>query len=245
MKAWLQLSSDPLSLGNSLRCAFRSFTRGLLMILYGFIFQLLGQLMVFVAIVCIWQDVDERIGQKVFTAARFGNAIGIALTLYGRRRCLEYSPPIRGRWLLVAAIILDAAAFVALISPPLVAFPNLREIYFLFEAASVALFLIFLGKLSSVIQISRLKWLIAACLAAGAASLLTYGVILALIPPARVAGPALLLIRGNSLAVLWSLSAAIFTILYCFLLWRLRHVLRELDRELLTHAVTSYLTSRS
>lgn len=245
MKHWPQELNDPLSVGSSLRCSFRGFAFGLLFVLYGLAFQVLGQILLLATLICIWQDLGNPIGRQIFVVARLGNAIGIVLSFFGRRKCLKYAPPVRGQWLLTVAIALDIVAFLALISPGLAPMPNIREFFFLPEAASIAFFLLFLGKLTSVIEETRFRWSIATCFIAGGISLFAYVVIQVLIPPARVGGAVLPLINGNYLAMLWSLSATIFAITYGRLLWRLRRVLRELDEALLNEAVTTYLTEKA
>jgi hypothetical protein len=245
MKPWLQELNDPLSVGRSLRCSFRGFAFGLLFVLYGLAFQVLGQLLMLATLICIWQDLGNPIGRQIFVVARLGNAIGIVLSFFGRRKCLTYAPSVRGQWLLWVAIALDIVAFLALISPGLAPLPNFRRFFFLPEAASIAFFLLFLCKLTSVIAETRFRRPIVACFIAGGISLLAYIVIQILIPPARVGGAVLPLINGNYFAILWSLSATIFAVIYARLLWRLRRVLHELDEALLNEAVTTYLTEQA
>ena len=235
-------SADPLTLGFELRHKFCRFQVGLSLILCGFAFQVIGQLLMFATFVCIVAGAGRDVAQWLYNAAIAAGAFGIGVSLTGRRSCHKHSPATSGRWLLIAAILLDGAALLAIVSPALNVVPNLREVYFLPEAASVAFFMLFLWHLADVIDRRILRWYIIASMIAGGSSVVLHLVVFILIPPARDPGPVVAVAVGDQIAILWSTAAASFAISYVVLLWRTKVVLRSFDQDLLVHATTRYLS---
>src|SRR5688572_12617942 len=203
----LQHIADPLTWGFNLLGELRLFARGMRLIFYGFGLQVTSQFLMLTMFACLRFGAQRDVATRVFVIAVYAHLIGIALSFAGRRSCLRHSPAISGKWLLLASMIADVAAFLALLSPRFAPIPNLREAHFLPEAASIAFFLLFLRRLAHVIEVRWLEPHIWASLIVGGASVALHVSIFLSFPAAREAGPTMPLMLGDYLGILWGLAA--------------------------------------
>lgn len=233
---------DTLNRGNALQVALHFFSRGLRFVLAGLVLQSAGQVLMLLVVICLMTNVGVDATEKLFRAARFISLAGVFLGLHGRKKCWKHAVSIRGRWLLVAALVCDVMALVAMLSPLMPALPRVRDAWYLPEIASMALVLVFLARLANVIQRHELVRHAIATLVIGAISFAVFAATLALIPPARAAGVVLPLAALHPIAIVWAVIAVTAATLYGWLLVSMVHALSKFQEELLLHTIEAALS---
>jgi hypothetical protein len=232
---------DSLSRGSELRAALLYFARGLRRILGGLALQCVGQALMLAVFLCIKADIDLGFTEKLFSAARLVTILGIFLGFHGRRYCLRHAVAIRGRWLLIAALLCDSAALLAMLSPMVPGLPDLRDAWFIPEIASMGFVLLFLARLGNVIGRPELSRHAFGTIVAGTMSLSATLAALATIPVARQVGFLLPVIVFHPVALAWAAFTLIAVAAYGWLLVRAIRALNEFQKDVMVHAVEAGL----
>ena len=199
--------------------------------------QCLGQLLMLAVILCLRVDMDKGSTETLFKLARLMTIAGVLLGFHGRRYCLKHTVKIRGRWLLVAALICDATALAAMLSPIVPRLADLRDAWFIAEIASMAFVLLFLARLGGVIGRPELTWHAYGTLFAGAVSMAATLAALVTIPVARRVGVLLPVIVFDPLALAWAVSTIIAVAAYGWLVVRTIRALHEFNEDLMHYGV--------
>ena len=143
--------------------------------------------------------------------------------------------------MLIAALLCDAAALAAMLSPIIPRLAHLRDAWFIPEIASMAFVLLFLARLGGVICRPELIRHAYGTLFAGAVSVAATLIALATIPVVKRVGVLVPVVVFDPLALSWAAFAIIAVAAYGWLVVRAIRALHEFHEDLMQFGVEASL----